>query len=157
MRSVLPLIISAIIATVMTASCSRGERDYSRWQQIPEKGWAYGDTVFLLPIDTTLPDNDTIVNRKLHLGLMHDNDYSYSNVWLEVTYTGQGKRYRYTLNIPLADVYGRWLGSGFGSDYQREVVVTPTADIDLTVPVEVRHIMRLDTLKGIDKIGILIE
>ncbi len=141
----------------MTASCSRGERDYSRWQHIPNEGWAYGDTIFLLPVDTALPDNDTIVNRRLHLGLTHDNDYPYSNVWLEVTYTGTGRRYRYTLNIPLADIYGRWLGSGFGSDYQREVTITPAADIDLTVPVEVRHIMRLDTLKGIDKIGILVD
>ncbi len=156
MRKLVTL-ITAITAIVMAASCSRGERDYSRWQSLPADGWAYGDTLYLLPVDTGLPDNDTLVRRSLHLGLTHDNDYPYSNVWLEVAYTGTGRRYRYTLNIPLADIYGRWLGSGFGSGYQRDVVIVPQADIDLTIPVEVRHVMRLDTLKGIDKIGILIE
>ncbi len=150
-------IIAAITLIVMAASFSRGERDYSRWTSIPDKGWAFGDTLYLLPTDTTLPDNDTIVRRRLHIGLTHDNDYPYSNVWLEVTVTGSGKRYRYTLDIPLADVYGRWIGSGFGSDYQRDVIVTTDADIDLTSPIEVRHIMRLDTLQGLNRIGILVD
>ena len=87
MRKLVTL-ITAITAIVMAASCSRGERDYSRWQSLPTDGWAYGDTLYLLPVDTGLPDNDTLVRRSLHLGLTHDNDYPYSNVWLEVAYTG---------------------------------------------------------------------
>ena len=59
--------------------------------------------------------------------------------------------------MPLADIYGRWLGSGFGSSYQREITLKPRADIDLTRPVDVRHIMRLDTLRNIERIGITVE
>lgn len=156
MRS-LPALFLCVIITLAVTSCGHGERDYTRWESIQQEGWAYGDTIFLLPVDTALPDNDTLVRRRLHIGLTHDNDYPYSNVWLEITCKGADKRYRYTVNIPLADVYGRWLGSGFGGEYQREVVITPAAEIDLTVPVEVRHKMRLDTLRGIDKIGILAD
>ncbi len=147
-------IISAIAALwVAVASCGRGERDYSRWENLPVEGWAYGDTVSLVPIDSTLPGNDSLVHRPLRLGLAHSNDYPYSNLWLEVTYTGESYMYRDTVNVTLADVYGRWLGSGFGANYQHEVMLNPRADIDLTRPVTVRHIMRVDTLRGLDRIG----
>ena len=61
---------------------------------------------------------------------------------------------RDTLDIRLADVYGRWLGSGFGASYQREVTVSPAAVVDITRPVALRHIMRVDTLQGIEQVGI---
>ena len=147
--------IAALWAAV--ASCGGGERDYSRWQTLPVEGWAYGDTVLLVPVDTALPGNDSLVHRPLRLGLTHANDYMYSNLWLEVTYVGESHMYRDTVNVTLADVYGRWLGSGFGSNYQHEVTLNPRADIDLTRPVSVRHIMRVDTLRGLEKIGVSVR
>lgn len=152
----LPALIS-IICLLLAASCSRGERDYSRWAEIPRQGWAYGDTLLLIPADTSLTDNDSIVNRELSLGIVHSASYPYSNLWLEVTYHGTGHLYRDTVNLTLADIYGRWLGAGFGSSYQREITLTPAADIDLTRPVEVRHIMRLDTLRHIERVGISVH
>lgn len=150
--------LSAIAALwVAVASCGSGERDYSRWSELPVCGWAYGDTVSLLPIDTALHDNDSLVQRPLRLGLTHTNDYPYSNLWLEVTYHGESHLYRDTLNVALADVYGRWIGSGFGANYQHEIVLNPHADIDLTRPVTVRHIMRVDTLRGLDRIGVSVR
>ena len=110
-----------------------------------------------MPIDTALHDNDSLVRRPLRFGLTHSNDYPYSNLWLEVTYHGEESSYRDTLNVSLADVYGRWLGSGFGANYQHEVVLNPRADIDLTRPVTVRHIMRVDTLRGLDRIGVSVR
>ena len=151
-------ILTAIAALwVAVASCTGGKRDYSRWTDLPARGWAYGDTVSLLPIDTALHDNDSLVRRPLRFGLTHSNDYPYSNLWLEVTYHGEESSYRDTLNVSLADVYGRWLGSGFGANYQHEIVLNPRADIDLTRPVTVRHIMRVDTLRGLDRIGVSVR
>ena len=151
-------ILTAIAALwVAVASCTGGQRDYSRWTDLPARGWAYGDTVSLLPVDTALHDNDSLVRRPLRFGLTHSNDYPYSNLWLEVTYRGEESSYRDTLNVSLADVYGRWLGSGFGANYQHEIVLNPRADIDLTRPVTVRHIMRVDTLRGLDRIGVSVR
>lgn len=156
MRNLIYTIMMAVACVATVASCG-GDREYSRWVNLSADGWAYGDSLTLVPADTSLADNDSIVHRRLMLGLSHTNDYAYSNLWLEVTYSGDGCSYRDTVNIMLADVYGTWLGSGFGANYQHEVVLNPEADVDLTRPVVVRHIMRVDTLKGIDKIGVSVR
>ncbi len=142
---------------MLLGACSPGKRDYSRWENLPIEGWAYGDTVSLVPVDTSLRDNDSIVTAALRVALRHSNDYPYSNIWLEVTYRGDGFLTRDTLNVVLADIYGRWLGSGFGASYQKEMLLNPAAVIDITRPVEVCHIMRLDTLHGVDQIGVLVD
>lgn len=150
---ILPSVIAIIVACLATA-CG-GKRDYSCWADLPPGGWVYGDTVSLLPVDTTLHDNDSLVDGTLKVALRHSNGYRYSNIWLEMTYSTDGHRLvRDTLDIRLADVYGRWLGSGFGASYQRGVTVSPSAMIDLTRPVKLRHIMRVDTLREVEQVGI---
>ncbi|MCM1077518.1 MAG: gliding motility lipoprotein GldH [Bacteroides sp.] len=148
------LFISVCLALILT-SCGVGNRDYSRWTNLPTEGWLYTDTVSLLPVDTSLNDNDSIVTGAIKLALRHGNSYRYSNVWLELTYHTDNRRLvRDTINMRVADVYGRWLGSGFGASYQQEATVSPAAVIDVTKPVALRHIMRIDTLKGIEQIGV---
>ena len=147
--------IIAVACALLFTACGLGERDYSRWESLPPSGWLYTDTVVLLPVDTSLTDNDSIVDGAVKVALRHSNDYPYSNIWLELTYhTDNHRLVRDTLDIRLADVYGRWLGSGFGASYQREVTVSPAAVIDITRPVALRHIMRVDTLQGIEQVGI---
>lgn len=155
MRKAAALFVALI---ALLSACSPGERDYSRWENLPPEGWLYTDTVSLLAVDTALTDNDSIVSGDVLLALRHSNDYPYSNIWLELTYHGEGHTLvRDTINLRLADVYGRWLGSGFGAGYQQEVTASPGARIDLTRPVELRHIMRVDTLHGIEQVGVLIR
>ena len=149
--------IIAVACALLFTACGLGERDYSRWGSLPPSGWLYTDTVVLLPVDTSLTDNDSIVDGAVKVALRHSNDYPYSNIWLELTYSGEGRMMRDTINLRLADVYGRWLGSGFGAGYQQEVTVSPETRIDLTRPVALRHIMRVDTLTGIEQVGILVE
>lgn len=155
MRGTLPILL---LLTMLLGACSPGKRDYSRWDNLPASGWVYGDTVSLLPADTSLHDNDSLVTGALRVALRHSSDYPYSNLWLEVTYHSDRRRMmRDTLDITLADVFGRWLGSGFGASYQQSVLVSPSAVVDITRPVSVRHIMRVDTLRGIDQIGVSIS
>lgn len=149
-------LILSLAALLAIASCS-SRRDYSAWADIPTEGWAYGDTLRLTPADTSLVGNDSLVNRPLRLGISHTNGYPYANLWLELTYTGARATYRDTINLRMADIYGRWLGHGIGTNYQQEFTVNPSADIDLRLPVAVRHIMRTDTLRGIEAIGLLVE
>lgn len=140
----------------LLAACGERHRDYSRWERLPDHGWAYDDTVRLEVLNPSLDDNDTLLSgRTLLLGLRHTYAYPFSNLWLEVTYQADSLHYvRDTVNVTLADIYGRWLGKGFGVSYQTEIPLSTSAAIDLSVPVAVRHIMRVDTLMGITDIGV---
>lgn len=150
------LLYISLILTLALGSCAGGGRDYSSWAQIPAEGWLYADTVSLLPVDTSLTDNDSIVSAAaVKVALRHSSAYPFSNLWLELTYHCDGHRMmRDTINMRLADVYGRWLGSGFGASYQQELTVSPSAVVDVTRPILLRHIMRVDTLHGIEQVGI---
>ena len=158
MKSLRHILSALVVLTGLTvASCGRGERTYSNWTHLPVDGWAYGDTIILTPIDTTLHDNDSTLRAPLRLGVSHSNSYPYSNLWLEVTSRSDRYIYRDTIDLELADVYGRWLGKGLGTGLQHEITLTPRADIDVRMPVAVRHIMRVDTLRGVDMIGVSIR
>lgn len=139
------------------SACTHTHRQYTAWHPLPPAGWAYGDTLHLNPLDTTLHGNDTTLTRPLSLTIAHTNGYPYANLWLEITYRGPHTAYRDTLNLRLADNYGRWLGQGIGTTYQHTYTITPAANLDLRHPIDIRHIMRLDTLRGLDAIGIHIN
>ncbi len=90
------------------------------------------------------------------LALRHSNDYIYSNIWVEVGYnTTNGHQKIDTLNILLADIYGRWYGKGLGASFQIQDTISPDMQIAKDSPITVRHIMRTDTLLGIEQVGLI--
>lgn len=139
-------VFASVVAMALTlVSCGTGPGEFSRWHQLPDEGWPYGDTVrFLADTSATTATLGT-----LSVAVNHSNDYPYSNLWLEVTTS----RTRDTVEIVLADVYGKWQGHGFGPSYQLEREIGLRIQ-DPGKPVSIRHIMRLDTLTGIEKIGV---
>jgi len=56
----------------------------------------------------------------------------------------------------LADRFGRWKGNGIGPSIQTQTIITSGIDISDSTQIHIRHIMRLDTLKGIEQIGITV-
>lgn len=141
-----------LMITLCLGACSPGHNDYSSYITVAEDGWAYGDTIVFLP-DSML--NDSVMTAEIKIAVRHAGDYSYSNLWVEVShYSPDGISSRDTVDIPLADVYGRWLGNGFGAEYQKEAVVVRQAAVDMRRPVTVRHVMRVDTLRGIEQVGV---
>ncbi|MCM1349370.1 MAG: gliding motility lipoprotein GldH [Firmicutes bacterium] len=148
----------AIIACALTGimeSCSDKHDDFGDFNPLPAAGWAYGDTVsFNVHGLRNLPPAG---RRSLKIGVRHHNDYAYRNLIMEVTYTDGMRLVRDTVNMELADVYGAWLGSGVGPVYQKEATVNTSAAIPDSSTVSVRHVMRVDTLPGIEQIGIIIE
>ncbi len=149
MKSLKILTCHMLMATAF-AACTPEDNAYSEFHQLPPSGWAYNDTVLFTPVTA-----DTVSRGPLSIALRHNNSYEYSNIWIELTWHNGPDLKRDTLNIILADPNGRWQGKGFGPSYQIELPVDPRAVVTDSAPMAVRHIMRTDTLRGIEQIGLI--
>ena len=139
----------ALIAVIVMSACS-DRPQYSAFQRLEPDGWAYGDTVLV-----SFPTSDSIMTGTLCVALRHNSDYRFANLWLEITMpVPDGGVCRDTVNVPMADKFGRWYGGGFGTSFQLSDTVTRHLTIDPRRPLAVRHIMRLDTLTDIELIGL---
>lgn len=129
----------------IAAACAKSdERDESCFVHLPNQGWLYGDTVTLSFVATESVPN---------LAIRHRDSYPYRNLWLELTRQLDSATYIVdTLNIELCNAYGRWHGNGFGGSYQFKFPLSESMRVS---PITVRHIMRVDTLRGIEDIGIV--
>lgn len=140
-----------ILTTSLCAySCSVGHNDFSLYKNLPSDGWAYTDTLSFLP---SIPDSSA--RGHLILSVRHDNEYPYSNLWLEVRTTMPDHSEKVdTINFLLANPYGRWYGQGFGASYQISDTLPGLTVLTDSMPVKVRHIMRIDTIRNIEQLGI---
>lgn len=153
MSRLLTVITVAFVLAAMAAACSDRHADFGLFTPVNQNGWAYGDTLTIVPTGL-VKDPAT---RRMNIGVVHSPDYPYRNLVLEITYPDGKQLRRDTVNIELADVYGSWKGSGMGPSYQDEAAVTAGAYIPDSCRITVRHIMRVDTLRGVTSVGILID
>lgn len=138
--------MSAIFACLaVLAACSGG--DAGDWHTFDDQGWLYGDT---LTFENDWSDADSV-----NINIYHTDAYNYSNLWIEMSYTTkENSVVADTFNIMLADPAGRWLGRGNGLTYNLSAAVHPGHAIAKDTPLRVRHIMRVDSLCDIEKIGL---
>lgn len=151
MRLLAVMVLPAIMLT-MHSGCVRSLNDDSAYIMLPETGWIYGDMATF-----TLSHFDSVSEGNLTVAVSHDSSYLYSNLWLEISrIDGENRLIRDTLEVQFADSSGNWLGTGFGPEIEIE---KPIGHIRHTSghPINVRHIMRCDTLRGVSKIGLFFE
>ena len=152
--------LAALAAVGLLASCgitgSRGNGDdnyFSAFITFPHQKWDYAAPA-VLSVDT-LHDSEAR-GGTLMLSVRHTDAYEYSNLWLELAYPDTDTTVRRdTINLVLADVYGRWRGHGSGPSMQ----IVDTLSTDFTIhqgdTLILRHIMRVDTLANIEQIGLV--
>ena len=145
-----PLFMTAIIMTVMLA-CNPDANRFSSYRDMdPDSGWAYTDTITFIPLHA-----DSVVTGDLWLCLRHTNNYPYANLWVELTYSdAAGHHHTDTVNMTLADSYGQWQGRRLGLHYQHRVKAAEGVSHVIGTPLRVRHIMRVDTIREIDLLGV---
>lgn len=144
------LFIIGVFLVLCLGACVPGHNDFSDFKNLPSSGWRYANVLTFNP-----EHDDSIAVGSVCVSLRHTDAYIYSNLWLEVECVDADKTtHRDTINLRLADPYGRWLGIGNATDFQ----VTDTVFKGLRhvsgSPIRVRHIMRVDTLTGIDIVGV---
>lgn len=141
---------AALILSAM-AGCDTGGNHFADFADLPLKGWTFGDTL------TFTPDlADSIARGHLLVAVRHDNAYVYSNLWVEVTAEGPEGTAPVvdTIDLRLCDPYGRWLGSGFGATRQVADTLGRISRLYSGRPVKLRHLMRADTVRHIQQLGV---
>lgn len=139
------------VLLVAGASCARPGNAASDYALLsPERGWCFSDTLTLV-----LNHPDSLAAGRLAVGVTHAADYPYADLWLEVTSPGEADiPRRDTLCLTLADRNGRWKGHGIGTSFQvTDTMARPMVHRSGS-PLMVRHIMRRDTIRGIDRVGL---
>ncbi|MDE6266874.1 MAG: gliding motility lipoprotein GldH [Muribaculaceae bacterium] len=142
--------MTAILMTVMLA-CNTDPNRYSSYHNISlDQGWAYTDTLTFIPLHA-----DSVASGDYWICVRHSNNYPFANLWLELSYTDpDGNHHADTVNLTLADTYGNWQGQRLGLHYQHRVKAVENVRHLIGTPLKVRHIMRMDTLREIDLVGV---
>lgn len=158
--------------------------DTGRFVDIDPDGWTYGDEIeFDVKADpirlagnvmssaARVPDSlgaqniDSLAVKpklpemgetRLALTIGHSDAFPYSNLWLEAKYVTGDTIVCDTFNIRMADSFGRWYGKGMGVDYQLCDTVTTSYRIKGDTKLHIRHVMRVENLPEIFRIGLTI-
>ena len=103
---------------------------------------------------------DTVNNYNFFVTLRNTNDYPYQNLYVFLkTDFPNGKQKIDTINCPLANLQGNWLGKGFAGVYDNRVLYMARKRFPLTgsYKISIEHGMRENDLPGILDVGLRIE
>lgn len=143
------------IATLMVLlcySCSNSTIAH-QYHSLPSDGWER-DSV--LTYDVAI--DSLIAECNVDIELSYNNNYPYQNLYLFISGADstQNQIFSDTLNITLADEYGKWLGNGWGTSYQQRIeyknrYTFPASGIyNLTI----KQGMRDNPIVGIERVGV---
>lgn len=142
-------LISVIV--LFMAGCTKEEvPDGASFQNVSKDGWPYGSTLKFAASADTLADAG-----KFAVSVRYSGAYKYANLWLEIIVPTKDSTYVDTINVKLADKYGRPLGRGAGVSFIKIDTLPRTyLNVD-SGEVSVRHVMRVDTLYDVEQVGLL--
>ena len=141
--------IFAFALAILMNSCGQTDTaDGADFRSVEPHGWAYGDTLSFV----MTPDSSATA---IGVTVRHEASYKYANLWLEIAVEGSDTTIVDTMNVRLSDKYGRHIGQGSGVSFLKTDTLPGLYTISDTTMIRVRHIMRVDTLEGIEQIGIL--
>ena len=126
-----------------------------RYESVPASGWLAES-----PVCMAVPVSDTLGVYNVALRLRHTDDYPYSNLWLFVTTVAPDNTATVdTVNIRLADEYGRWFGSGIGASIQYEFLYRRAFRFDRSGlwHIVIQQGMQDSELPGITAVGIKVS
>ena len=146
--------LSIIIILFTFYACSE-EAFYSSKTTFNEGGWTYADT---LSFDLTISDTSSIYSMDLMIG--HLKEYSYENIYLNVTTDFPTLNSRNELlNIQVADKKGMWLGDCSSKSCLLDVVMLDNFKFPEpgNYSFKFEQSTRTDSLQGIQSVGLIIN
>jgi gliding motility-associated lipoprotein GldH len=131
-------------------ACSQPEIFYE-FHSFPEAVWSRNESV---TFDVNIADS--FARYDVFLEIRNNNDYPFRNLWLFVGLTTpDGRQRQDTINVELADVYGKWKGKGislytYPARYEHNLQYFHTGVYTYTV----KQGMREENLPGISDVGL---
>lgn len=151
-----PFIILLLLIPFMVGLISCGENIvFEKNLKTNVNGWSVNDTlVFRYEL------KDTTALHDIYLNIRNTTDYSNSNffVFFQTTFP-DGRVFRDTVEMTLADKQGQWTGKGFGKikansfHFRKDVWFPVLGEYEFTI----QHAMREESVKGISDMGLRIE
>lgn len=148
------LVPIVILFTACIDSLSTDRNSFSEFHHIDRTEWLYSDNI-VFQADSL---RDSTLTGTLLLSIRHTAAYPYSNIWIEISHKDEADSsicFVDTLDVVLANQFGHWYGKGMGSSLQLTDTISNNFRLVRGVPLTVRHIMRVDTLYGIEQIGVI--
>jgi gliding motility-associated lipoprotein GldH len=143
---------------LMVASCQPMKMDtYEKNLEIPGHEWSYGHKPVF---EVTLLPQDTVYLYNIFVNVRHKDSYPYSNIWLVVnTQFPEGQPIPQRVELPLADMSGKWLGSGLDDIYEHQIPIQQKAILNKpgTYRFTFEQNMRQNPLPDIMNVGLRIE
>jgi len=112
------------------------------------------------PFITEFDVLDTVNNYNFFITLRNTDEYPYQNLFVFLTTTfPNGKTKLDTINCPLANMQGKWLGKGFGGVYDNRILYMARKrfPLDGAYTIKIEQAMREKELLGILDVGVRIE
>ena len=143
--------VLALLAMLFLYACGNKPL-YESYVEIKNAEWNK-DSIASFKLNVA--DTNTFYNFFLHL--RNNNDYAYSNFYTFLTITFPNNKFgKDTLNLPLADLKGKWLGNGIGEIKSSRFLFKEKLQFPLTgeYTFSIQQGMRKDNLIGITDVGL---
>ncbi len=124
-------------------------------QEISHGAWAFDQ-----PVKMSLDVSDSLDNYGYFIQLRHGGDYKYRNLIVYFkTFYPNNTYIVDTIDCPLAEPSGRWLGSGLGDIYDNQILFKINQQFPQggVYNFEIQHAMRSDTVHEIYDMGLLVK
>ncbi len=118
---------AALFICLLAFACKPPKLDtFEKNRDIPHSEWATDNRpVFELK----LAPEDTAYYYNIYVNVRHTDAYPYNNLWLLVSTQLPGDSAAVTrrVELPLADTYGKWLGSGMDDIFEHRIPIQQNA------------------------------
>lgn len=150
--------IIAAAGLLLLAACEPLKMDtYEKNLEIPGHEWNYS---YMPEFEVTLKPQDTAYLYNIYVDVRHKDAYPYSNLWLMVDTQFPGEQPRsQRVELPLAGVEGKWLGSGLDDIYEHRIPIQEKAILNKpgTYRFTFKQTMRQNPLPDVMNVGLRIE
>jgi gliding motility-associated lipoprotein GldH len=144
----------AIMLMIGLGACTKPAL-VNQTQEVTAGEWGYADLKSF-----SQEVSDTLSPYNFYAQIRHSGNYEYQNLIIYFkTYFPNNKFVVDTIDCPMANAAGKWMGSGLGDLLDNQVMFKRNLQFPIpgTYKFEIQHAMRPDTIHEIYDVGLLIK